>query len=58
MNGALAMVNNVGSPKVFLGPRHQGAFFLRTFFLGMQKEGTRRSKAKYYLTISNNLEDD
>jgi len=26
--------------------RHQGALFLRAFFLGMQKEGTRRLKAK------------
>ncbi|RKZ65004.1 MAG: hypothetical protein DRQ48_12050 [Gammaproteobacteria bacterium] len=41
LNGALAMVSSSGSPKSCVGSRHSGALFLRTFFLGMQKEGTR-----------------
>jgi len=42
VDGALVIKMNSGTRRV----RHLGALFLRTFFLGMQKEGTRRLKAK------------
>ncbi|MCH8162858.1 MAG: hypothetical protein IIA99_02020 [Proteobacteria bacterium] len=42
VDGALVIKMNSGTRRV----RHLGALFLRTFFLGMQKEGTRRLKAE------------